>query len=97
MLEDFNSQKMRVSQVPLTASSTCIGQKLIKPPILPIPYQIRNRVVSKLSEETIKEYGLAKLERPTPAGSATRSIHKYDHIKQNIKLAPKINYQKCLI
>jgi len=49
-LEDFDSARIQINQVPKTASQTCRGQALIKPIVQPIPFTGLNQ---KLPKDTI--------------------------------------------
>lgn len=86
LLEDFNSKYLKVKRVPSTASQTCMGQRLIRPVIDPIPYSQKHKNIQLLSKETIEDFGLTQ-DDLDEADSAVK--HRYNHVKQNIKLASK--------
>ena len=60
VLEDFNSQYIKIKKVPKNASQTCMGQRLIKPLIEPVLFTEKDNHLKRLSKETVKEYRLTE-------------------------------------
>lgn len=92
ILEDFNSKNLKVKRVPQTASQTCMGQRLIRPVIEPIPFEQKHQRMQQLSKATIKAFGLTQEDLDQTNGI----VHKYNHVQQNIKLAGKFAIVKNL-
>jgi hypothetical protein len=63
--------------VPINASQTCSGQRLIKPIVEPVFYQSQ-RAVGVFSEETIEYF---KLKNSDLEINAKANNHIYDHVK----------------
>ena len=92
LLEDFNSENLKVKRVPQTASQTCMGQRMIRPVIAPIPFKAKHRKMKQFSKETMKDFGLTEDDL-----NADGSVqHRYNHIQQNIRLAGKFAIVKNL-
>ena len=81
-LDDFDAKKVTVKQIPRTATTSHMGQRLIKPVVKPTPY--KNSQL--FSDKTIEEFGLS-----TTDIKKGLKLHKENHIVKNIKLAGSID------
>jgi hypothetical protein len=79
-LTDFAQQNVKVEAIPPVASTTFKGQTVLEPLVNPVPYGQS----TKMNYETIQEFKLTKLDHRSMIDQ-----HHYNHITQNIKLAPK--------
>ena len=79
ILEDFNSNLLKVKRVPQTASQTCMGQRLIRPLIEPIPYSKGSNNMHQFTTETIKSFGLTQEEVQRAETGSVK--HTVNHVK----------------
>ena len=89
-LEDFDSRRLKITTVPMNATQTVRGSKLIRPLIEPIAYSAAGR---QLRQATVEEFKLSEHDKKQSEGL---TLHVKDHIKQNIAIAPIIREQKNL-
>ena len=92
VLDNFVSKNLAgLNNVPRSSSQTFMGQKLIMPIVQSRPFNANNNIINKLSKETIEVCGLSKDELKQ---AIKENAHQVDHVKQNVKLAPKIKLVK---
>ena len=58
VLEDFNSDYLKINKVPKNASQTCMGQRLIKPIVNPILFDEKDNRMNRLNRGTVAQFDL---------------------------------------
>lgn len=89
-IEDFNSEKVKVMSVPVNASQTFKGSKMVRQVVDPIQYIGRTGI----DPRSIKEFDLNKQEQEEIIGASGN--HKFNHINQNKILAANIRQQNFI-
>lgn len=73
-IDQLDSDVVKLKYVPVAASQTCQGQKLIRPIVDAVPY---SAACKRLSPHTIEQFNLTKKEQILSSGI---TLHQFDHI-----------------
>lgn len=87
-LEDLDSTRMQLHEVPKNASQTVAGSAMIQPLVEPVTYKQRK----DLDSATIREFNLDEADQNWIKGRH----HKVDHVKRNRSLAQNFRHVQHL-